>query len=89
MIELTDLTKIYGGRRAVGPLTLTIPKGQFVALLGGSGCGKTTTLKMINGLIRPDGGVVTVGVRRPAMSRRTCFAAASATSSRRLASFPT
>ena len=61
MIELTDLTKIYGGRRAVGPLTLTIPKGQFVALLGGSGCGKTTTLKMINGLIRPDGGVVTVG----------------------------
>ena len=61
MIELTDLTKIYDGRRTVGPLTLTIPKGQFVALLGGSGCGKTTTLKMINGLITPDGGVVKVG----------------------------
>jgi osmoprotectant transport system ATP-binding protein len=60
MIELRALLKTYGGHRAVGPLSLDIDKGQFVALLGGSGCGKTTTLKMINGLITPDGGEVLI-----------------------------
>ena len=60
MIELRALSKNYGGLRAVGPLSLTIAKGEFVALLGGSGCGKTTTLKMINGLIEPDGGEVLI-----------------------------
>ncbi len=75
MIELRELTKVYDGRRAVGPLSLTIVKGQFVALLGGSGCGKTTTLKMINGLIAPDGGEVVVdgapaGVEPPFRLRR-------------------
>ncbi len=60
MIELRGLSKTYGGQRAVGPLSLTIAQGEFVALLGGSGCGKTTTLKMINGLIEPDGGEVLI-----------------------------
>ena len=41
-------------------MSLTIARGEFVALLGGSGCGKTTTLKMINGLIRPDSGEVRI-----------------------------
>jgi osmoprotectant transport system ATP-binding protein len=74
MIELRDLTKDYAGRRVVGPLSLDIAKGQFVALLGGSGCGKTTTLKMINGLIEPDGGEVVIegaaARREPAHLRR-------------------
>ncbi len=60
MISFDAVTKIYGGRRVVGPLSLVIPKGQFVALLGGSGCGKTTSLKMINGLVTPDSGQVVV-----------------------------
>jgi osmoprotectant transport system ATP-binding protein len=60
VIELRGLAKVYGGRRAVGPLSITIAKGEFVALLGGSGCGKTTTLKMINGLIAPDEGEVLI-----------------------------
>jgi osmoprotectant transport system ATP-binding protein len=60
MIELRALSKTYGGRRAVGPLSFTIATGQFVALLGGSGCGKTTTLKMINGLMTPDEGEVLI-----------------------------
>jgi osmoprotectant transport system ATP-binding protein len=58
VIELRDLSKVYGGHQTVGPVSLTIAKGEFVALLGGSGCGKTTTLKMINGLVTPDGGAV-------------------------------
>jgi osmoprotectant transport system ATP-binding protein len=60
VIELRALTKAYGGPRVVGPLSFTIDSGQFVALLGGSGSGKTTTLKMINGLIAPDEGAVVI-----------------------------
>ncbi len=60
MIELRDVSKTYGARRAVGPLSLTVGRGEFVALLGGSGCGKTTTLKTINGLVTPDAGQVTI-----------------------------
>src|ERR1700759_1900363 len=60
MIELTSVTKAYGAARAVGPLDLAVAEGQFVALLGGSGSGKTTTLKMINGLVTPDEGIVSV-----------------------------
>ena len=60
MIELKDVSKAYGAVRAVGPLSLSVGQGQFVALLGGSGCGKTTTLKMINGLVPPDSGQVLI-----------------------------
>ncbi|MEO8811927.1 MAG: ABC transporter ATP-binding protein [Caulobacteraceae bacterium] len=59
-IELRGVAKSYGGREVVGPLSLTVAKGEFVALLGGSGCGKTTTLKTINGLVPPDAGEVFV-----------------------------
>jgi osmoprotectant transport system ATP-binding protein len=58
MISLRGAAKSYGGRQMVGPLDLEIPKGALFAFLGGSGCGKTTTLKMINGLIPPDAGEV-------------------------------
>lgn len=61
MIELRDVRKSFGaGADAVAGLTLTVPEGQFVALVGGSGSGKTTTLKMINGLIVPTSGTVRI-----------------------------
>ena len=67
MIELREVGKSWNGRRVVGPLSLAVAKGEFVALLGASGCGKTTTLKMINGLIAPDTGEVRVdGAATPA-----------------------
>ncbi len=55
-IELAAVTKAYGAAHAVADLSLSIPAGAFVALVGGSGSGKTTCLKMINGLVTPDGG---------------------------------
>src|SRR3569833_2040157 len=61
MLELKSATKADGAGSAVGPLDLSIGEGQFVALLGGSGSGKTTTLKMINGLAPATAGQVTVG----------------------------
>ncbi|HZL00003.1 MAG TPA: ABC transporter ATP-binding protein [Caulobacteraceae bacterium] len=60
MITLRGVKKSYAGRPVVGPLNLTIEAGEFVALLGGSGSGKTTTLKMINRLITPDAGEIVV-----------------------------
>ena len=60
LIELRDATKTWAGAAGAGPIRLGIARGEFVALLGGSGCGKTTTLKMINGLVRPDSGEVAI-----------------------------
>jgi NitT/TauT family transport system ATP-binding protein len=52
---------------ALEDIDLDIPAGQFVALVGASGCGKTTLLNMMAGLIDPSGGTITVGGRRPAL----------------------
>jgi osmoprotectant transport system ATP-binding protein len=58
MIELRDLTRDFGGTLAVDRLSLGIERGELLVLLGGSGCGKTTTLKMVNRLIEPSAGSV-------------------------------
>jgi osmoprotectant transport system ATP-binding protein len=56
IIELRDVVKRYGDLAAVDGVSLAIEARSFVALLGGSGSGKTTALKMINGLVNPDEG---------------------------------
>jgi osmoprotectant transport system ATP-binding protein len=63
IIELKGVTKRYGAVTAVDGLTLAIEPGSFTALLGGSGSGKTTALKTINGLVTPDAGEVRVDGR--------------------------
>ncbi|MDR3509761.1 MAG: ATP-binding cassette domain-containing protein [Caulobacteraceae bacterium] len=60
MIQLSGVSKGYGGVQAVRDLRLSIKSGAFVALVGGSGSGKTTTLKMINGLILADSGDIRI-----------------------------
>ena len=60
MIELEGVTKFYGDRRVVDRLSLTVPAGDFCVLLGSSGCGKSTTLKMINRLIVADAGTIRI-----------------------------
>ncbi|WP_189040500.1 ABC transporter ATP-binding protein [Micromonospora sonchi] len=60
---LADLTKTFGAFTAVDGLSLTIGQGSFFALLGASGCGKTTTLRMIAGLEEPTSGQVLLGGR--------------------------
>mgnify|MGYP003384928226 CR=1 FL=1 len=59
-LELIEVVKDYGGKRAVDGLNLRIPAGAFYALLGANGAGKTTTLRMIAGLLQPDGGSIRV-----------------------------
>ena len=61
MIRYRGFTKEYGGRRAVDGLTLEVPAGSVVALLGPNGSGKTTSIKAAAGLLRPDAGDVVLG----------------------------
>ncbi|MFE7585402.1 ABC transporter ATP-binding protein [Streptomyces gardneri] len=60
-VRLTGISKAYGSFTAVHPLDLTVPQGSFFALLGASGCGKTTTLRMIAGLEDPSTGTIFLG----------------------------
>src|SRR4051794_4512395 len=75
-VELKDVTKVYGGVRAVDGVSLRVPPGRVVALLGTSGCGKTTTLRLINRLEEATSGEILVrgeNVRtmRPEVLRRS------------------
>jgi osmoprotectant transport system ATP-binding protein len=59
-IAIRNLTKTYGETTAVSNLSLDIIGGELLVLIGGSGSGKTTTLRMINRLIEPDAGSVLI-----------------------------
>ena len=60
-LRLTGLTKRFGAFTAVDDLSLEVPRGSFFALLGASGCGKTTTLRMVSGLEDPTLGSIHLG----------------------------
>ena len=60
IVELTGVNKIYGTNHVVKNLTLTVEEGEFLTLLGSSGCGKTTTLRMIAGFEEPTTGSIKV-----------------------------
>ncbi len=60
-VTLSNLSKSYGATKALRDVTLTIPDGAFVVLLGPTGAGKTTTLRLIAGLDRPDAGDIRIG----------------------------
>jgi phosphonate transport system ATP-binding protein len=62
-VVLSGATVAYGGRTAVGPLSLTVPRGQAVALVGPSGAGKTSLLRLLAGQLAPAAGQVSVGGR--------------------------
>ena len=53
MIEVSNLTKLYGTKRAVNDISFTINEGEVVGFLGPNGAGKSTTMNMICGIVRP------------------------------------
>jgi len=63
VIELERVCKRYGDVVAVDELSLRVAEGELLVLLGGSGCGKTTTLKMVNRLIEPSSGRIAIAGR--------------------------
>jgi len=60
MIELINLVKKFGDLAAVNDVTLTVPRGEFFAMLGPNAAGKTTTLKILAGLMKPTSGCARV-----------------------------
>ena len=60
ILKCNALSKSYGSIRALNNVTLTLESGRIVGLLGPNGSGKTTIIKLINGLLTPDAGQVTV-----------------------------
>jgi lipopolysaccharide export system ATP-binding protein len=59
-LTATGLIKIYGDRKVVNRIDLEIDPGEVVGLLGPNGAGKTTTFYMIVGLVKPDGGTISL-----------------------------
>lgn len=60
MIEFRNIKKVYGNHVVLKDFSLNIEQGEFVTIIGSSGCGKTTLLKMVNGLIEPTSGDVLI-----------------------------
>jgi phospholipid/cholesterol/gamma-HCH transport system ATP-binding protein len=59
-IEFRDVTMIYDGRKILNELSFKVMKGETKIILGGSGCGKSTTIKLVLGLVKPDSGQILV-----------------------------
>ncbi len=62
-VGLFGVSRSYGATVALRDVTMTVPDGSFVVLLGPTGAGKTTTLRMVSGLDLPDAGQITIGGR--------------------------
>ncbi|MCI8584288.1 MAG: ABC transporter ATP-binding protein [Lachnospiraceae bacterium] len=58
MLEVKDLNVSYGGIKAVKEISFHVPKGEVVTLIGANGAGKSSTLRSIVGLVRPEGGSI-------------------------------
>ena len=80
MIALQHLSKVYDGRAVVDDVSLTVSRGELVALVGTSGSGKTTLLRMVNRLVEPSAGRVlidgtdTAGIPAHLLRRRIGYA---------------
>lgn len=59
-IEFRDVTMIYDDRKVLNNLSFKVMKGETKIILGGSGCGKSTTIKLVLGLLKPDSGKILV-----------------------------
>ncbi|MFF4053799.1 ABC transporter ATP-binding protein [Streptomyces chartreusis] len=74
-IELHEVEKIFMSRRrrvdALGGVSLTVERNQFVSLIGRSGCGKSTVLRLLADLDRPTAGSVTVNGQSPSVARKS------------------
>jgi drug efflux transport system ATP-binding protein len=70
IVRLDNVKKSFGATRAVDGLSLAVGKGEMFGVIGPDGAGKTTSLRMICGLIKPDSGTVTVAGADPFARRR-------------------
>lgn len=60
-IELENISKSYGNRKLISDYSYIFLKNDRIGIIGSNGCGKTTLLKIINGIVRPDSGTIEIG----------------------------
>ena len=60
MLELKNVTKSFGGFKALDDLTMSVPKGCVYGLVGPNGAGKSTAIRLLTGIYRPDSGSITL-----------------------------
>lgn len=70
ILECTNLTKKYSSVTALDNVTLSIPKGKIVGLLGPNGSGKTTLIKLASGLLVPSSGEILVDGMKPGIETK-------------------
>ncbi|TDX30180.1 ABC transporter ATP-binding protein [Rhodovulum visakhapatnamense] len=75
MIELRDIRKAFGRNHVLRGVTLTVPKGESMVIIGGSGTGKSVLLKCILGLVRPDAGQILIEGEDASRAEREAFLA--------------
>jgi len=73
-VELSNVTFGYDQRPVLTGISMTIPRGKVVAIMGGSGCGKTTILRLIGGQLKPQSGrVIVAGQSVPDLDREALY----------------
>jgi phospholipid/cholesterol/gamma-HCH transport system ATP-binding protein len=74
LVDIDNVRFLRGDRVILNNLSLTIPRGKIIAIMGGSGCGKTTLLNLIGGVIRPNAGRVMVdGQSVPDLDKKSLY----------------
>lgn len=70
VVECHNLTKVFPGCIALNSINLAIPKGQIIGLLGPNGSGKTTFIKLLNGLLTPTSGQILINGMKPCIETK-------------------
>ena len=70
VLKITNLHKSYGSHSVLEGVTFDIPRGKIVGLLGPNGCGKSTLMKLISGLIQADHGEILIDSFRPGIQSK-------------------
>lgn len=70
LLQLHHISKSYQGKKAIDDLTVTIPSGKIIGLLGPNESGKTTLIKLINGLLQPNKGDIVIDGYRPSVNTK-------------------
>ena len=74
LVEIRDVSFAYETRKVLNHINMHIPRGKVVAIIGGSGCGKTTLLRLIGGQLKPnEGDVIVDGRSVPSLNTRDLF----------------